>query len=242
MEPERGHVDGIRIAVDNDNLVDQDAVADEDDLLRPGNIRNGFRQWTVEDVLIDETLRTGYQQQPRVVWSRADNRDIQREPLEYFYRFFPMHYIDTILRHTNAEVDKRRAGPAQNDRAISDVQSFEFLRWIGIRLAVSLERPRGSLQDLFSNNQEEETIFRASSYGERFKMSFTRFRQINSCLRFAEDLPPGRNRVSTIYPLIIFDHPLIAIGELNRTLGMKSEDFLMLSIIVWQKCLHQEDI
>jgi hypothetical protein len=149
IDPEGGHRDGVGAEYEDQNAAQEHLGGGEDDTLRPGNVRNGFRLWNVEDVLVDETLRNGYNLPPRDNWPRSDPRDDQRSPIEYFYRFFPMQYIETILHNTNSEIIRRRDGPVQHDRAIRPMEQWEFLRWLGIRLAVSLERSRGSLQDLF---------------------------------------------------------------------------------------------
>ena len=107
-----------------------------------------------------------------------------------------MQFINSILSHTNAEIIRRRDGTVLNDRSIRTLEQWEFLRWLGIRLTLSLERPRGSLETIFSNKERVGTVLRGSCYADRFKMSYTRFRQINSCLQIAEALPPGRHRVS----------------------------------------------
>lgn len=107
-----------------------------------------------------------------------------------------MQFINNILSHTNAEIIRRRDGPVLNDRSIRTLEQWEFLRWLGIRLTISLDRPGGSLETIFSNKERDGTVLRGGCYADRFKMSYTRFRQINSCLRIAEALPPGRHRVS----------------------------------------------
>jgi hypothetical protein len=93
IDPEGGHQDGV-------GGHQEHLDGGEDDLLRPGNVRNGFRQWRVEDVLVDDTLRTGYNLPPKVNWPRADPRDDQRSPIEYFYRFFPMQFVKHSLQIT----------------------------------------------------------------------------------------------------------------------------------------------
>ena len=104
-----------------------------------------------------------------------------------------MAFVATILRHTNAEIERRREIIVQ-DRNVQPLEQWEFLRWIGIRLALALERPRGSLQEIVSDQAIPGSIFQPCNYSERFKMSFYRFRQINSVLRFSDNIPPGQNR------------------------------------------------
>ena len=85
----------------------------------------------------------------------------------------------------------------------------EKVKWLGIRLALALERPRGRIYDHFVSKERfnkhyeaEGTIFEAPNYMERFGMSDSRFKLINECLAFADPNQVMNPPVSTIFACI----------------------------------------
>ena len=193
--------------MENDEVALEAQNLEVDDLLRPGNARNGHREWHIEDVNIDQSIGRGFNGHARVNWPRFHAHLENPEPLDYFLRLFPVPFIENILMNTNEEIGRRRLqAVAGNDRNIQNLERWEFLRWIGIGLAIALERPRGSLQEIFSDREVPGSILRASNYSERFKMTFNRFRQINSVLRFSPQIAPGRDRVCKLVHLYAINY------------------------------------
>ena len=58
-----------------------------------------------------------------VNWPRALGHVEIREPLDFFLRLFPMAFVATILRHTNAEIERRREIIVQ-DRNVEIIRDF----------------------------------------------------------------------------------------------------------------------
>ena len=77
-----------------------------------------------------------YRRDPEVIWNPLEEKG-PKEPLNYMYKAFPMTYISTILDVTNAKLTK-----------ISKIKPFDrsdFIRMIGIRLALTLDSKKGGL-------------------------------------------------------------------------------------------------
>jgi hypothetical protein len=89
-------------------------------------------------------------------WPQDLNLRTVKGPWDIFIRFFPMAFLyNAILVFTNIELRLKNIKP---------LTDWEYIKWLGIRLALGLERPRGSLQEIFSSAEEDGTIFRAYNY------------------------------------------------------------------------------
>ena len=157
-------------------------------MLCPGTAAKGYRRWTPGAVNIDVRAQGNHvNYRAHVNWPQTLAHVERHTPWHFFYRLFPIAFIATIIEHTNNEIQRKgiRCRP---------IEQHELVTYLGIRVAIGLERPRGSIQEIFSSFEAEGTIFRASNYAERFGMSHKRFCEISSNFRLASYLPPSENR------------------------------------------------
>ena len=144
--------------INNDDLVDelddgdleikQEDESDCEELIEGANLvyvgppkskQEDKRKWEVHTVDTDPSLfstEKSYRRDPEVIWNPLEEKG-PKEPLNYMYKAFPMTYISTILDVTNAKLTK-----------ISKIKPFDrsdFIRMIGIRLALTLDSKKGGL-------------------------------------------------------------------------------------------------
>ena len=155
--------------------------------MNPGNDHDGHRQWRVQDVLVDQTIGRSFNSNASVNWERNVAHIDDKSPIHFFLRFFPMFFIAVILDNTNIELQKER-----NARLL---EQWEFFRWIGIRITMGLERPRGSIEEIFSDMEIPGSVLKGQNYKGCFHMSYRRFMLINKCLRLAPSAQPSVGRV-----------------------------------------------
>ena len=102
-----------------------------------------------------------------------------KQPSQYFLLFFPISLMLTAQDQTNAALSSKvRAGNQ------GPVSAGELLRWLGIRLAMAVEPKRGDLKTYWLDKDTEGSVFTASNYHSRFKMSRHRFEFITQKIRF----------------------------------------------------------
>lgn len=126
------------------------------------------------------------------LWQHV-NRDlgdgIARTPLNYFSLMFPPESISTICRLTNEKM--------QANSKWKKLFPNEFLKYLGIRLAYSLQPvPGGIHRGGFGTVDEEDGIFLGGNFGQKFGMSRNRFQEIESNLIFANPTAEEKRAVS----------------------------------------------
>ena len=147
---------------------------DENDQLKP----NG-RPWTeLECLNVDPALTTRFNHDARVVYNEVEGlvAHTERGPSFYFYHFFPMKAIPTMLAATN-HLMKERHG-------VGTISKGELIKWFGVQLAMCIEPRRGGVDAYFDPMEKDGTTFTGANMAKRFQMSKRRYQKIKECLRF----------------------------------------------------------
>ena len=111
-----------------------------------------------------------------------------RSELDYFRLMYPMQLNHATLQHTNAILV--RAGRAETSES-------EYLKYLGIRLNMTLDRSRLDIAEYWEENVREGSTFTPPDYG-KFGMTRHRFQYISAALRFSEFDDGIVNEVSAI--------------------------------------------
>lgn len=145
---------------------------------------NGQQWLEVGDVSFDQP--GFYAHSPRFVWpvDLQYNMPIGREPIDYFQLLCPP-FIAKATAITNTNIAK---DTILDSRWREPLSVKEMMKYIGIRLATTIDSERISLHDQWNGMDQSETIFTALDYEEQYGMSKTRFDIINK--NFALDEPP----------------------------------------------------
>ena len=115
------------------------------------------------------------QHQPYIHWS-LQLRDQPKRIVDYFYLMYPIIGMATTLRLINECMDTKGK---------QHVFKGEFIKWLGLRVAMAAEPRRGSITVYWKHSSEEGTVFSPADYGTRFRMSRHRFQDIISALNFS---------------------------------------------------------
>ena len=102
-----------------------------------------------------------------------------KQPSQYFLLFFSISHMLTAQDQTNAALSSKVRTGNQGP-----VSAGELLRWLGIRLAMAVEPKRGDLKTYWLDKDTEGSVYTASNYNSRFKMSRHRFEFITQKIRF----------------------------------------------------------
>jgi hypothetical protein len=62
----------------------------------------------------------------------------------------------------------------------------EFFKWLGIRLAMTLQPRRGPMSVYWESKQREGCVEGPLDFGNRYKMTFNRFENILNALTFSD--------------------------------------------------------
>lgn len=84
------------------------------------------------------------------------------------------------LRVTNANImrDQRRNG--------GELTFGEYLKWIGIRLAMAIDPANGPTKSYWNQTPQMDNVFQSRNYDRRFEMSKNRFETIEKNLQLVE--------------------------------------------------------
>jgi hypothetical protein len=93
--------------------------------------------------------------------------------------------LPVILQHTNGYIAANRLG--------LPVTSTEMLAWMGIRLGMTLERSRGTVEDFWST--EAPGFLRPGDYYQRTGMTLGRYRVISRAFHLATPQAPSSQEV-----------------------------------------------
>lgn len=116
---------------------------------------------------------------PKLSW-HSSIPDVAREnasePNICFYRAFPYHKIENYCELINDALRMKNIHYRVNKGI--------FLKYIGIRLAMSLLRIIGGVEGAFcSTKHDEETIFEAGNFNEKYGMSKNEFKNISNAFQ-----------------------------------------------------------
>ncbi|KAF4136960.1 Transposase IS4, partial [Phytophthora infestans] len=106
----------------------------------------------------------------------------ERSFVSYFYLMYPMGSLQTTIQETNTLLVERRQGV---------IGRGEFFRWIGSRLAMTLEPRRGPLTVYWNASVPERSVGTAANFGQLYGMTCRTFQNIQSALRFALSQAPA---------------------------------------------------
>ena len=101
--------------------------------------------------------------------------NIEKNSIDYFNLFSPQKQIPLILLHTNVVMQEKMIR--------RNFIHGEFLKYLGIRLAMSLLSTNGGYRHHWAQNAIKESILLPGRFSERFQMSMSRFELITSSLR-----------------------------------------------------------
>ena len=79
----------------------------------------------------------------------------------------------------------RLINECMNAKGKQHVSKGEFIKWLGLRVAMAAEPRQGSINVYWQYSFEEGTVFSPADYGTRFGMSRHHFQDITSALNFA---------------------------------------------------------
>ena len=172
--------------VDNDGLIDElddgDLVIIEEDesdaeettnndffyVGPPKSIQEDKKKWEVHTVDTDPSVFStdkSYRRDPEVKWNP---QEVNRSPIDYFYKAFSKSYIATILENTNAKLAK--------NTKIKSFNESDFTRMLGIRSALTLDSKKGGLDIHWADYDEDiEGVILGGNFESRFGVSRSRF-------------------------------------------------------------------
>lgn len=124
-------------------------LPDGDPLLSPGTAQKGYRHWTEGALPIDprhQEMPNIINHMAHVIWHPVMAHVEVHQPYDFFCRLFPMSFMINIALHANDEIERKNL-------RIREIEVWEVQTYLGIRIAIGLDRSRGSLQELFSSYQ-----------------------------------------------------------------------------------------
>lgn len=141
------------------------------------------RLWFEADPLTVNPYEADIFRQPaRISWPNSFNNNGHKSFFDYFRLVFSMDMIKTAVRGINSKLTK----VSNNEKKL--ISCGEFVRFIGIRLAMTAEPRRGSIDTYWESKQRKGSIYTPADFGNRFGMTRHRFQEITSCLYFNEEL------------------------------------------------------
>jgi len=129
--------------------------------------------WTVQktDVTVDKNARY-VERETIFMW--PEDVVIHKEPLNYFYLLFPVGYVNEIVAATSYQLQYNNRG--------APINNVEFYKYLGIRLSMSVTRVNGGIEAYWNNINDNNSTILSPNYGQRFGMSYNRFKAITDCL------------------------------------------------------------
>jgi hypothetical protein len=104
---------------------------------------------------------------------------LEKAPFDYFLLFWDKAVLETMVRHTSDNLQTENKAP---------LSKGELLKYFGIRLYMSINPIRGSLDRYWAKNTEiDSPLWIAHNVGERLKMSLSRFNLITKCLSMVDE-------------------------------------------------------
>ena len=167
-------------------------------------------QWVIkEDGIPIDPAQGERQHEPYIHWPCL-LRDQPRRIVDHFYLMYPMVGMPTTLRHINECMDSKGK---------QHVSKGEFIKWLGLRVAMAAEPRRGPITVYWQHSFEEGTVFSPADYGTRFGMSRHRFQDITSALSFAPLKSASECKNDPWYPIRPFVEAFNATRYNNITPG-----------------------
>lgn len=163
----------------NTNDPEATTIQENPDLLRP----HGTSWSVVQDhISIDPAANHLYTLQASFNWHVQPPPDPRNPQIEdFFYLLFPMKFVDeVIVPCTNTNLKK-------NNR--SETSKGEFLKFLGITLAMALDPIYGGIETYWRSCTAEDSTMIGRNYEARFGMSLSRFECIRKAL--ALNIPPA---------------------------------------------------
>lgn len=148
----------------------------------PANGSKGFRKWSdVHPEHYNHNIAEPYSNAyntihlAHVIWNDNEinyNRVIPTVGLKYFNKFFPPSVLNSIVKAVKERLRMRNC-----PRLSRDFNVIMLKKFLGITLVKVLERPRGTVEDLFAED-DEIGVMRNGNYERRFNMRLNDYKNI----------------------------------------------------------------
>ena len=137
------------------------------------------QHWEVlqNGIAIDQ--KRSYHRQFHLKWPQIIE-NTEKIPFDYFHLLFPMSKIKDIIETTNQQLESMDV--------VTKITVGEFLKYLGIRLAMSLSSTVGGYREHWKTTAVDNSTRIPENYSKRFGMSLKRFEKITQALRL-EPLP-----------------------------------------------------
>ncbi len=124
------------------------------------------------------TVPEMYTAKTRFVWP-LNTMGLEKNPFDYFHLFWDKAALEAMVRHTSENLQEEKKAP---------LSKGELLKYFGVRLYMSINPIRGSLDRYWDKNTESESSLSiAHNVGERLGMSLSRFNLITKCLSMVDE-------------------------------------------------------
>jgi hypothetical protein len=98
--------------------------------------------------------------------------------LTYFLKFFPKRSLSNAVTYTNIEIRNGHHG--------AETSAGEILKYLGIRLHMSLEPIKSGIDQYFNKDIIDGTVLQGKDFDKLHGMSYSRFKKITQCFRLSE--------------------------------------------------------
>ncbi|DBA02317.1 TPA: hypothetical protein N0F65_006192 [Lagenidium giganteum] len=143
---------------------------------------HGRKWYPCIEVLVDNGAHERYRR-AGLRWP-TDLQLGSKDPIKYFYLTYPMETLSSTVTFTNAVLlQKHKLAMTQG----------EFLRWLGIRIAMAYDPCKGGIKAYWKTADDEDGVGRARDFGSRFHMSRHRFEHILYALTFVDSTIASRD-------------------------------------------------
>ena len=175
-----------------------------------------------ESLLIDPSAGGRYNSIPHVRWSHVQESQ-PKTAYNYFTLLNPMCGLDSMLQCTNNNM---------NANGLSHLDKGEFLKFLGLRLAMACEPKRGPIHVYWITGSEPGSVFKGADFGH-YGMTRHRFQDILKCLSF---VPPHVEGTCTDVSNYTKLYRMLIACNVFRIHGIASDASLMIST------LHEKSI
>lgn len=156
------------------------------------------RQWReLECLEVDPSINKRFSSETIIKWNPllAALRPDDRTPMHYFEHFFPTACLNTIVRATNEKLINLRVSVL--------LTKGELLKWLGIKLAMTLNPQKGGVSAYWAQGRQLHKAMMGLDMGGFSGMSLQRFKKIQECLSFNTDIELENERDVRPYVLLL---------------------------------------
>jgi hypothetical protein len=135
-----------------------------------------YRQWAVRQSLPLDPALTDSAAAPAVKWPLSSRDKDDKTFFDYFCLMYPMNGLAQTVASTSQNLEQRSKKPTSTG---------EFLRFLGLRLAMCATPIRGGIRAYWDRRTIVGSVTPALDFQARFGMSYHRFENLTQCLQFA---------------------------------------------------------